>query len=159
MELWLSEANRLREELPPAVQATPLAHEPAGSTDSEEYREAEKAVYDKQVCRVVPKPSEVVASFAARAEDPTVHHTMNRPSEFHVIGTMKTWTVIDRLDQVVAPTLLVNGRYDEATPACVQPFADRIPDVRWEVSRAPAACRPWRRRSATCRWSAPFSHL
>jgi len=27
----------------------------------------------------------------------------------------------------------VNGRYDEATPACVQPFADRIPDVRWEV--------------------------
>jgi len=133
MELWLSEANRLREELPPAVQATLLAHEAAGTTDSEEYREAEKAFYDKHVCRVVPNPPEVVASFAALDEDPTVYHTMNGPSEFHVIGTMKTWTVIDRLDQVVAPTLLVNGRYDEATPACVQPFADRIPDVRWEV--------------------------
>jgi len=133
MELWLAEANRLREELPPEVQATLLAHETAGTTNSKQYREAEKAFYDKHVCRVVPNPPEVAASFVALDEDPTVYRTMNGPSEFHVIGTMKTWTVIDRLDRVVAPTLLVNGRYDEATPACVQPFADRIQDVRWEV--------------------------
>ena len=133
MELWLSEANRLRAELPEDVQATLLHHEQAGSTDSAEYLEAEKVFYDRHVCRVVPNPPEVVASFSALAEDPTVYHTMNGPSEFHVIGTMKDWTVIDRLDQVEVPTLLINGRYDEATPACVQPFADRIPDVRWEV--------------------------
>jgi L-proline amide hydrolase len=30
-------------------------------------------------------------------------------------------------------TLLASGRHDEATPACVQPFADRIPDVRWRL--------------------------
>ncbi len=133
MELWLSEANRLREQLPPDVQATLLEHEEAGTTSSPEYLAAEQVFYDRHVCRVVPNPPEVVASFAALEVDPTVYHTMNGPSEFHVIGTMKSWTVIDRLDQVVAPTLLVNGRHDEATPACVQPFADRIPDVRWEV--------------------------
>ncbi len=136
MELWLSEANRLRADLPPEVQATLLAHEEAGTTSSAEYLAAEQVFYDRHVCRVVPNPPEVAASFAALETDPTVYHTMNGPSEFHVIGTMKTWSIIDRLDQVAAPTLLINGRYDEATPACVQPFADNIPDVRWEVFEA-----------------------
>jgi L-proline amide hydrolase len=27
----------------------------------------------------------------------------------------------------------VSGRYDEATEATVQPYADRIPDVRWTI--------------------------
>ena len=34
---------------------------------------------------------------------------------------------------MLAPTLLISGRHDEATPATVQPFADLIPDVRWTV--------------------------
>lgn len=133
MELWLAEANRLRAELPADVQEALSRNEEAGTTDSAEYLEAEKVFYDRHVCRVVPNPAEVEASFAALTKDPTVYHTMNGPSEFHVIGTMKTWSVIDRLHQVSAPTLLVNGRYDEATPACVQPFADHIAGARWEV--------------------------
>lgn len=133
MELWLAEANRLRGELPPAVQATLLAHEQAGTTDSPEYAAAEEVFYDRHVCRVVPNPPEVKASFAKLAEDPTVYHTMNGPSEFHVIGTLKGWSIVDRANQISAPTLLINGRYDEATDACMQPFADAIPDVRWET--------------------------
>ncbi len=133
MELWLSEANRLRELLPADVQATLLRHEQAGTTTSEEYRAAEQVFYDRHVCRVVPNPPEVVASFAALEEDPTVYHTMNGPSEFHVIGTMKHWSVIDQLHHIAAPTLLINGAHDEATPACVQPFADKIPGAVWEV--------------------------
>ena len=41
--------------------------------------------------------------------------------------------MVDRLDAVRAPTLLCSGRHDEATPATVQPFADRIAGARWEV--------------------------
>ncbi|WP_295699363.1 proline iminopeptidase-family hydrolase [Lapillicoccus sp.] len=132
MELWLAEANRLRGELPAEVQATLLAHEQAGTTDSAEYAAAEQVFYDRHVCRVVPNPPEVAASFAKLAEDPTVYHTMNGPSEFHVIGTLKGWSIVDRAGRITAPTLLINGRYDEATDACMQPFADAIPDVRWE---------------------------
>jgi L-proline amide hydrolase len=132
MALWLQEANKLRALLPPEVQATLLRHEAAGTTESEEYQAAVKVFYDRHVCRV-PWPPEVEASFAAIAADPTVYHTMNGPSEFHCIGTLKTWSVIDRLDRVRAPTLLISGRHDEATPAVVQPFADRIADVRWRV--------------------------
>ena len=131
MELWLAAANRLRADLPADVQATLLEHEAAGTTDSPEYAAAETAFYDRHLCRVVPNPPEVAESFALLAEDPTVYHTMNGPSEFHVVGTMKDWSIIDRLPAITAPTLLVSGRFDEATEACVQPFADAVPDVRW----------------------------
>jgi L-proline amide hydrolase len=58
---------------------------------------------------------------------------MNGPSEFHVIGTLRDWSVVDRVSSITAPTLLVSGAHDEATPATMQPFMDGIPDVRWEI--------------------------
>lgn len=133
MDLWVSEANRLRELLPPQVQATLLAHEAAGTYDDPEYQAAVQVFYDRHVCRVVPNPPEVVATFAAMAADPTVYLTMNGPTEFHVIGTMRDWSIIDRLDRITVPTLVVSGAHDEATAACVQPFVDRIADVRQHV--------------------------
>ena len=133
MELWVSEANRLRDDLPPEVQKVLLQHEESGTTDSDEYAEAEKAFYDRHVCRIVPNPAEVTESFDNIAKDPTVYHTMNGPSEFHVIGTLRDWSVVDRVSSITAPTLLVSGAHDEATPATMQPFMDGIPDVRWEI--------------------------
>jgi L-proline amide hydrolase len=133
MDLWVSEANRLREDLPAEVQETLLHHEGAGTTHSPEYREAEQVFYSRHVCRIVPNPDEVTASFASIDEDPTVYHTMNGPSEFHVIGTLRDWSIVDRVDRIAVPTLVVTGAHDEATPATVAPFVERVPDVRWEV--------------------------
>jgi L-proline amide hydrolase len=133
MELWLSEANRLREQLPPDVQVTLLKHEAAGTTDDPEYHEAEQVFSERHLCRVLPFPDEVTASLKSIEADPTVYHTMNGPTEFHVIGTLKTWSVIDRLDRITARTLLISGRHDEATEATVRPYAERIPDVRWTI--------------------------
>ncbi|NML76989.1 proline iminopeptidase-family hydrolase [Rhizobium sp. S-51] len=133
MKTWISEANRLREALPPEVQATLLKHEQAETTDSVEYMEATDVFNQRHVCRVVPMPPEVKRTFDAIAADPTVYHTMNGPNEFHVIGTMKDWSIVGRLSTISAPTLLISGRYDEATEACVQPYANEIPDVRWRI--------------------------
>ena len=58
---------------------------------------------------------------------------MNGPSEFHVVGTIRDWSIIDRLGRVDVPVLLISGRHDEATPATVQPYADGIKDVRWQI--------------------------
>jgi L-proline amide hydrolase len=133
MELWVSEANRLRRDLPADVQETLARHEAAGTTTHPEYEAASAVFYARHVCRVQPMPPEVTASFEQIARNPTVYNVMNGPTEFHVIGTLKTWSVIDRLHLIQTPTLLISGRHDEATPATVQPFADRIPDVRWEI--------------------------
>ena len=133
MALWLEAAAGLRAQLPPDVQATLLRHEQAGTTGSPEYEAAVLVFYQRHVCRVMPMPEEVARSFAAIADDPTVYHTMNGPSEFHVIGSLKTWSMVGRLSTIAVPTLLISGRHDEATPATIQPFADEIPDVRWTV--------------------------
>ncbi|AUH01344.1 alpha/beta hydrolase [Prodigiosinella confusarubida] len=133
MALWLQAASRLRSELPEEVQATLLAHESAGTLDSDEYKAASQVFYQRHVCRLDPWPDDVKRTFDAMDLDPTVYHAMNGPTEFHVIGSMKEWTVIDRLSAIDVPVLLISGYYDEAAPEVVQPFADHIKDVEWVI--------------------------
>lgn len=129
--LWVAEANRLRAQLPAEVQQTLHRHEEAGTTDDPAYEQACMAFYERHVCRVVPFPDFVQRTFTAMAEDPTVYGTMNGPSEFHVIGTIKDWDITERLAEIDVPTLLVSGWYDEATPAIVGRMKDRIPGSGW----------------------------
>jgi L-proline amide hydrolase len=132
MPLWISEANRLRADLPPDVQETLTRHEEAGTTDDAEYEQAELVYYDRHVCRV-PWPDCLQRSFASIREDPTVYHTMNGPSEFHCIGSLKTWDITERLSEITTPTLLVSGRHDEATPLIVGTIHERIPGAEWAI--------------------------
>lgn len=133
MPLWMSAAAELRAALPEEVQRTLLAHEAAGTTDSADYVEAMHVYYRRHVCRIDPWPAEVEATLAAIDEDPTVYHTMNGPSEFHVTGSLRDWSVVDRLHFIAVPTLVLTGRYDEATPDTVRPFLERIPGARGAV--------------------------
>jgi L-proline amide hydrolase len=130
--LWVAEANRLREDLPPEVQETLTKHETDGTTDSPEYEAAVRVYYDRHLCRV-PWPDYVERSFAQIEADPTVYHTMNGPSEFFCIGTLKEWDITDRLPEIAVPTLLVSGRHDEATPHIVEQIEARIPGARWQI--------------------------
>jgi L-proline amide hydrolase len=130
---WVAEANRLRAALPPKVNAALLKHEAAGTTASPEYGQAVAAFYERHVCRLTPMPPAVQRTFDAMAEDPTVYHTMNGPSEFHCIGTLKNWNIRDQLHKITVPVLLISGRYDEATPAVVEPYLYGIKNVEWHV--------------------------
>jgi L-proline amide hydrolase len=131
MPLWVSEATRLRKDLPVDVQNALTRHEENGTTDDPEYEAAVEVFYARHVCRVVPRPEFVERSFKQIAANPTVYNTMNGPSEFHVIGSLKSWDITDRLHQISAPTLLVSGRYDEATPLIVGQIHERIPGSKW----------------------------
>jgi L-proline amide hydrolase len=133
MELWVKEANRLRGELPQDVQEALTRHEQAGTTSDPEYVLATQRFYQRHLCRVTPFPPEVQESFDQIGRNPTVYNTMNGPNEFFVIGTLKTWSIIDRVHRINVPTLLISGRYDEATPVVVQPFKDNIKGARWVI--------------------------
>jgi L-proline amide hydrolase len=132
MPLWVEEATRLRADLPQDVQQTLTRHEAAGTTDDPAYEAAVRVYYDRHLCRI-PWPDCVERSFAQMAEDPTVYHTMNGPSEFHCIGSLKTWDITERLPEIDTPTLLVSGRHDEATPHIVEQIHARIPGAQWEL--------------------------
>jgi L-proline amide hydrolase len=130
---FVAEANRLRRELPPEVEATLRQHEEAGTTDDPAYMEACMVFYMRHVCRTDPWPAEVTEGFAWLERDPTVYHTMNGPSEFHVIGSIRDWQSKDRLSEIDVPTLLVSGRYDEATPALQETLQAGIKGAEWIV--------------------------
>ncbi|HYQ11228.1 MAG TPA: proline iminopeptidase-family hydrolase [Gaiellaceae bacterium] len=127
---FAAEAGKLREQLPAEVQATLAKHEEVGTYDDPEYMEACLVFYGRHVCRI-PWPPEVAKTFELLEQDPTVYRTMNGPSEFHIIGSCKDWQVKDRLHEIRVPTLLVSGRYDEATPALQQVLLGGIADSEW----------------------------
>jgi len=130
---WMPEIARLRSELPPEVEATLREHEEAGTTDSPEYEEAVMVFYRRHLCRADPWPDWLVECFALLDANPEVYHSMNGPSEFHVIGTIKDWDITDRLGQITVPTLIFSGRYDEVTPASTEMAHRAIPGSEYVV--------------------------
>lgn len=143
MTQWVSEANRLRKELPEAVQAALTRHEAAGTTDSVEYVDAVNVFYSRHVCRISPLPEYVQRTFDQVEADPEVYHTMNGPSEFFVVGKLKGWDITPRLGEIAVPTLVLSGRYDEATPLIAETVQRGIPGAEWvlfeESSHTPHA--------------------
>ncbi len=133
MRQWVAEANRLRDQLPPEVQQTLLRHEESGTTNSPEYEEAMMVFYRRHVCRVDPMPEYVTRTFDQLSRNPEVYHTMNGPSEFHVIGTLKDWDIVARLGEITVPTLITSGRHDEATPTIAETVHKGIPNSKWVV--------------------------
>jgi proline-specific peptidase len=133
MRMWVSEANRLRAELPPEVERTLREHEAAGTTSDPAYIAASDVFYRRHVCRLAEWPACVNDAFASLATDGLVYNVMNGPSEFHCIGTLKEWDITGRLPEIDVPTLLLSGRYDEATPAIVGAIHERIRGSEWIV--------------------------
>ena len=131
MVQWVEEANKLRAQLPPEVDAALAKHEQAGTTDDPEYQAAMTEFYNRHVCRVVPNPEYVQRSFAKLAQYPEVYYTMNGPSEFYVVGTLKYWDVRAKPGTIKTPTLVTSGKYDEATPVIVETVQKGIPGAKW----------------------------
>ncbi|GAC1390710.1 MAG: proline iminopeptidase-family hydrolase [Ktedonobacteraceae bacterium] len=129
--MWIAEANRLREQLPSQVNAALLKHEAAGTTDDPEYQEAMLVFYDRHVIRTKPLPDFVQRGFDKLSQP--VYYTMNGPSEFHVVGTIKNWDRTDRLSEIHVPTLIVSGRYDESTPVINEVLHKGIPGSEWVI--------------------------
>lgn len=130
---WVAEANRLRAELPPDVQETLSRHEAAGTSDEPAYQDAMFIFYQRHVCRLDPWPDCVNRTFDKISQYPEVYHTIWGPSEFYVTGTLRDWSVVDRLGEIRVPTLLLSGQHDEATPAIVETMHRGIPGSEWVI--------------------------
>ncbi|KAK5165877.1 uncharacterized protein LTR77_008800 [Saxophila tyrrhenica] len=127
MTHWVRVANKLRSALPKAVQETLDRCEREGKTDTEEYESAVAVFYSRHACRLDPWPQELNDAFAYMKQDNTVYETMNGPSEFHVIGSLKTWSITEELGKITAETapgglLVMNGYFDEAQDETVEPY-------------------------------------
>jgi L-proline amide hydrolase len=126
----MAAAAELRTQLPLDTQAALTRHEEAGTVTDPEYLAATDEFYRRHVCRVVPTPQDFVDTITQMEAEPTVYHTMNGPNEFPSRAPPREWSIIDRLHRITAPTLVIAGEFDEATPATWQPYVRAHPRRR-----------------------------
>ena len=87
-----------------------------------------------------------VSQLVAPARQPTDYGNRNGPSEFHVVGTLKDWNINDDAHKIIARTLLINGRYDEAQDSTVEPFFREIAKVKWVTFAESSHVPQWEER-------------
>jgi proline-specific peptidase len=133
MPQWIAEANRLRQALPPGIQAVLDEHEAGGTTADPAYIAAMLVYYRRHVCRLDPWPEPLNAAMTKLFENPAVYQTMNGPSEFCVVGSLRDWEIVTRLSQLHVPTMVTSGRHDEATPAIAGTVHRLIRGSDWVV--------------------------
>jgi len=121
----------LVEQLPQNLSEVIKRHEEDGTTNSPDYQQALEVFYEKHVCRLDPWPEELIASYTAMGEDPTVYLTMHGPSECTITGTLKRWTIVDILHDISVPTLIMNSVFDKTQNLCMLPFSRSVPKVKW----------------------------
>ena len=131
-DVWVSEVKRLLLQMPAEISSVILAHEEAGTTNTEEYLTAAFKFYDKHVIRV-PMPPDVVAMFDEAMADQNVYNSMWGPSELMCNGTLAGHVVTDRVNKIIAPTLIISGKYDECTPKTAQAYHAGIKGSKWEI--------------------------
>jgi L-proline amide hydrolase len=141
-------ANELRAALPSEVEETLRRHEAAGTTDNPEYGEACDVFYGRHVCRLDEWPAEVLRSFELIDTDPTVYHTTNGPSEFHVIGSFRDWSAAARLGEIDVPVLVISGRHDEATPRVQAELVTGLKDAEQVILEESSHMPFWEERAA-----------
>lgn len=129
---FVSEASRLKRELPPDIYETMQRCEAASDFHDPEYEAAVMTFYKRHVCRLPEWPACVLRTIDNLDGNP-VYETMNGPNEFMVIGNLKDWDRTDRLSEISVPTLITVGRHDELTPACSETLNQHIPDSRMVV--------------------------
>lgn len=129
---FVHEAGTLISELPREMAETMRRLEAKGDFENPEFEAGMMEFYKRQLCRLDPWPDPIMRSLE-NLDGNIVYETMNGPTEFTVIGNMKDWNRIEKLSEIVAPTLITCGRYDELTPACSRTLRQGIMNSRMHV--------------------------
>jgi proline-specific peptidase len=129
---FVAGARRLIDALPEPHRTALTELGARGEYDHPDYRAAEQEFYRRHLCRMDPWPDALVRS-SEQMEGNQVYATMNGPTEFDVIGVLRTWDRTPDLARIDVPTLVTCGRYDEITPTCSETIAEGIPDAHMVV--------------------------
>ena len=141
IERWIEDCNNYRRQLPAEVQEAMDRNEAAGTTDSQEYRDAEEEFNKRHVRRVDPMPPAMAQG--RRERGAVVYETMWGPSEFFMTGNLSGYDRSGDLHNINIPSLYSCGRVDEAAPATVEWYASLTPGAEFVVYEHSAHMPYW----------------
>jgi len=129
--LWIKDADILRRQLPDKIQQTLTEHEQAGTTDSDEYRQATDVFYERFM--YAGERLERPASCAGAPSSKVIYEYMWGPTEFFATGNLLDFDVTDRLHKIDVPVLFITGEFDEARPETIAEFQKLIPTSQFQI--------------------------
>ncbi|ETS81527.1 hypothetical protein PFICI_06529 [Pestalotiopsis fici W106-1] len=144
--LYVEGGKRLRAKLPADIQSILEAGDQSGELETPEYERASAFFYKQHVCRIDPLPGPVQQAFTNLKDDPTAYNTMQGPSEIVITGNLKDWDGSKEAQNINVNALLLNGRHDEVTELCVEPWFKAIPKVKWVVFENSSHMAHWEER-------------
>lgn len=127
-EMWLEDANLLKQQMPVETYQCMLDCEYNGTTDSGEYQSAMEQFYDRHVLRKNEFSSEQLSYLA---ENPShfnlsAYRSMWGVSEFYVTGSLIDLDRFNDLQHIIIPTLFIGGEFDEARPETIALFQEQV---------------------------------
>lgn len=123
--------NEYRDRMDPKDVAYMKKIEAQDKLDDLHYNELLLKLYEQCICRVVPWPAPVQNAFNRTNEQ--VYNTLQGPTEFTITGSLKTWTIRDRLKDIKVPTLILGGKYDSMDPKVIQDMTHRFPNAEAHI--------------------------
>ncbi|KAF2996151.1 hypothetical protein E8E14_000521 [Neopestalotiopsis sp. 37M] len=144
--LFVEGGKRLRSKLPVDIQRILEAGDQNGDFETPEYKRASAFFYKQHVCSIDPLPEPVQQAFVNLRDDPTAYNTMQGPSEIVITGNLKDWDGSEEAQNINVDTLLLNGRHDEVTELCVEPWFRAIPKIKWVVFEKSSHMPHWEER-------------
>jgi proline iminopeptidase len=128
---WIQDANKLKAQLPKKTLDILEKNEMAQTTDTKEYKKAEKEYNNKHLCRINPLPQSMVQ--CRKEGNVDIYNTMWGPSEFHCTGNLKNADLTKDLHKIKIPVLLTCGKFDEATPETTKFYTSLFPNARMTI--------------------------
>ncbi|BAZ51115.1 prolyl aminopeptidase [Nostoc sp. NIES-4103] len=119
IQQFITQAYNLMNQLPAKVQEIIRKYEANGTTQDPEYKQAMEIFNHAFLCRLDPWPSCLTRAYSKVG------------TEFRGAGKIIDWNIEDRLSEISVPTLLLSGRYDEVTPACIETVHQGISGSQW----------------------------
>lgn len=120
--LWIDEADRLI-----AALCADLGLDGVPELGTAAAETLEEAYFRTHIYRAGAPPEQLVTTFAAVRENPTVYSSMVGPSEHAVTGSLRDWDVSTALGRIDVPALVMTGEHDSATPRVAEQVRAGIP--------------------------------
>lgn len=102
--------QKMKKELPREVYETLEKYEKVEDYRNPEYQKAMMEMYKQHLCRAKPYPKELESDFDSLGE---AYYSFWGPNEFVCTGNTRDWNVMDQIERIKIPTLIIVGRYDE----------------------------------------------
>lgn len=127
---WLKDADSLISLLPDSVAQAIRSNEKNKTYNAPEYKKGVQLFYENFVARKLPWSADIDSCFTQIGKQ---YEYMNGPSEFTIVGPLKTFDRTDRLHEIKIPTLFITGEFDEACPNTVKYYQSLVPGAKFEI--------------------------